>query len=129
MALPYVIDATQRVAFVTMSGRITGAAIGHTVSAIYRDPDWHCGFDVVWDGSLISELLLESDDFRRGVALQRSFGELAGGGHDIIITTRAIDEAAAQMYVVLVKRVRPTFLVRSQPEAAALLGHHDTKRA
>ena len=128
MAVSYLIDTMQRLAFATLNDRVTGAEIGQTIAAIYTDADWQPGFNIVWDGSLISELMMEREDLPNLSEVQRSFGGRAGDGRDVIITNRLIDEMMANMYVAFVRHLRPTFLATSREEAMAVLRHHDAKR-
>ena len=129
MPLPYVIEATQRVAVVTLSGRVTGADLAQAMQSIYADPAWHSGFNIIWDGLQITELIFERPDLADLIALQRSSSERAGAGRDVIVTTRVIDEMMANMYVTLVKHVRATSVASSMGEALAVLHHHDEMTA
>jgi hypothetical protein len=112
-------------AIVMLSGRVTGADLAQTIHAIYSDPAWQSGLNIIWDGTQITELHFERPDLAELVAVQQASRERAGGGRDVIITARVIDEMMANMYVTIVKHVRPTSLAASRDEAFAVLRHHD----
>jgi len=121
MALPYVVDAARRPAIVTSPGRVTGRDIATTIQALYEDPSWEPGYNVIWDASGNTELLMESEDIQGFVALQRDFLPVAGEGRDVVIAHRAIDETMVRIYILAAKAVRPTYLARSLDEALRIL--------
>ena len=122
MALPYTIDGERQLVTVTLVGRIVGADIAEAIQRVYTDPAWQSGFNVVWDGTFISELLFEQDDIPNFVALQRRYAEQAGPGRDVLVINRKIDEMMARTYVDLMKDVRLTSLAKSKWEAQRTLG-------
>jgi hypothetical protein len=61
------------------------------------------GFNVLWDGTAIRELLMEKDDMLEFVQIQRDFGDIAGSGRDVIVTTRPLDKVMAGMYAAMMK--------------------------
>jgi len=122
VTLPYVVDHTKRVVFVTVSGRVSGTDIADSIRAIYEDSNWQPGFGIVWDGSGVTELLFERGDVAGLIEVQRSFRERAGSGRDVIITHRPLDEAVAKTYILLAKDIRPTTLAKSRWEALTALG-------
>jgi hypothetical protein len=119
--MPVAFDAARRVVIVTALGRVTGHQIADTLQAVYNDPNWQSGYDVIWDGSGITELVMEPPDIPALVALQRDLAPRAGQGRDVIIAHRAIDDMMAQIYIMAARSVRPAQLARSLSEAFRIL--------
>jgi len=110
-ANPYRIDQSKRLVTVQLSGAVRGTLIAATYEAIYGDPACGPGFDILWDGSTITELLLERGDMPSFVRLNREFSEIASSGRDIILVERALDKAMADMYAVMMRAQQRTVLV------------------
>jgi hypothetical protein len=123
--LPYVIDPDAHVATVTLSGTVHGRQIAETMETMFRDPDWRPGFDVFWHGGQITQLLFEKDDLPGFVRVQREYAEAAGDGREIIFVARALDQAMAQMYTVMMRNERrKVHICQSEAEARDILGQH-----
>lgn len=125
--LEFRVLTAQRVVIVTMSGVVTGADIAQTIPAIYTHADWQPGFNILWEGSLVTQLQIEREDLPGLVEVQLSFAGRAGRGRDVIVTDRVIGEMMGNMYmyVRLVQRVRPTSIATSVEEALPMLAHPD----
>jgi hypothetical protein len=123
MPFPYVIDADAGIATVTLSGTVQGRDIAETMESVFRAFDWRPGFDILWDGSQITELLFEKDDLPSFVRVQQAFAHAAGDGCDIILVARKLDDVMAQMYTVLMRNQRrKVHVCRSASEARAIIG-------
>jgi len=105
-AYPYRIDDSKRLVTVELSGSVHGAQIAATYAAIYRDPACAPGLDILWDGSMITELMFERDDLPSFVRLNQEFSSLASSGRDIILVARSLDKAMADMYSVMMRAQR-----------------------
>src|SRR5918994_709151 len=106
MVFTYVVDPARKLVTVTMSGTVRGEDIAATVGAIYFDPAWVPGFGVLYDARAITELLLDPEDMPRIVAAQAEHQSRGGTGIDVILVTRALDYAMAQMYEKLARGTR-----------------------
>ena len=102
-ANPYRIDQSKRLVTVQLSGPVRGTLIAATFEAIYRDPACGRGFDILWDGSTITELLFERADLPSFVRLNQEYGDIASSGRDIIFVERSLDKAMADMYAVMMR--------------------------
>jgi hypothetical protein len=119
---PYTIDGVRPLVIVQMSGTVHGAQIAATYRAIYGDPGFGPGFDVLWDATAITELLFEPADLGSFVRLHEDFGDLASSGRDIIVVKRPLDNAMADMYLVMMKKQhRAVHVCRSRSEAEVIL--------
>jgi hypothetical protein len=122
MPLHYVIDHARGLVTVTMSETVTGAQVGTAIEAIYGDPAWRPGYDVLWDGTGITQLLFEKSDLPTFVALQRDYAELAGHGRDVILVIRALDFVMAKTYALMMRSApRPVYVFKSLTEAREIL--------
>jgi hypothetical protein len=123
MAFSYLIDSANRLATGTLSGSVSGAEIASGVRAVYHDPAWQAGFDMLWEATGIQELLIERHDLGDLVKLHREFAVRAGTGMEIIVVTRSIDRVMAKVYSVMMRNeARRVRVCRSVAEAAQLLG-------
>lgn len=105
-----------------MSGRVHGTDIAETVSAIYYDPAWQPGMNILYDARGITELLMDHEDIPRIVAAQHEHAARAGQGVDVILVSRALDFAMAQMYEKMARgAVRQTYVTKSEEEALRIL--------
>jgi hypothetical protein len=107
-AYPYSIDGRTGLITVTMSGSVPGQRIATTFVAIYGDPACGPRYDILWDGSTITELMFERDDLPSFVRLNKQYATLAQSGRDIILVARALDKGMAEMYAVMMKPQRRT---------------------
>jgi hypothetical protein len=110
-AYSYEIDHSKQLVTVSLSGSVRGAQIAATFAAIYSDTACGPGFDILWDGSTIAELMFERDDLPSFVRLHQEFSNLATSGRDIILVVRSLDRAMADMYAVMMRGKRRAVLV------------------
>jgi hypothetical protein len=123
MAFSYLIDSANRLATGTLSGSVSGAEIASGMRAVYHDPAWQSGFDMLWEATGIQELLIERHDLGDLVKLHREFAVRAGTGMEIIVVTRSIDRVMAKVYSVMMRNeARRVRVCRSVAEAAQFLG-------
>ena len=101
---PCTIDPAARLATVRLSGSVRGPDIAAAYAAIYRDPAFGPRFDLLWDGTAVTELLFDLDDLPSFVRLHSEFGEVASSGRDIILVTRPMDKMMADMYAAMMKK-------------------------
>jgi hypothetical protein len=130
MRFPYVIDASRRLAVVTISGTVRREDIAETIQALYRDPLWQRGLDALWDGRGITELLFEPDDVGSFATLQLEFADVARDGRDVFLMVRILDYVTASFYQFLAARgPRPAHVCRSEAEAHAILEERRERRS
>ena len=84
-AFPYTMDVPGKLITIQMPGSVHGTQIASTFETVNRDPAFGPGFDLLWDGRTVMELLFDRDDLPSFVRLQEQFGELASTGRDIIL--------------------------------------------
>lgn len=101
MILPYVIDGERRSVQVMFPSTASGRDIALTIEALYRDPGWQPGFDVIWNCASASELIFEADDIDALVSVRRTMADAGGAGRDIIIIKRILDDGMARMYAAM----------------------------
>ena len=123
MAFHCTIDVPRKLAICTLSGSVTSAEIAEATEAMYRDPGWQLGFDLLYDGTRITELLFEKDGLQTIASTHAAHAELAGPGVNVILVSRALDHAMAQMYAQMTKNQRrTTYVCQSAAEAWRRLG-------
>jgi hypothetical protein len=105
-AYAYSVDHPRRLVTVRVSGAVHGTQVAATYAAIYRDPACGPSFDIFWDTSRVTELILESDDLPSFVRLSQEFSTPASSGRDIILVARVLDQAIADMYAVMMRTER-----------------------
>jgi hypothetical protein len=119
----YAIDITARLATVTLAETVRGADIASALETVFRDSSWQPGFDLLWQASGITELLFERDDLPGMIALQRRFAARAGGGREVILVSRSLDEDMAKMYALMLRNEgKKVSVCRSMADAVRLLG-------
>ena len=102
-AYAYSIDESTRLVTVPVSGTVYGRQIAATYAVIFRDPACGPCFDILWDGSAITELIFERDDMPSFVRLNQEFSNFANSGRDLILVARSLDKAMADMYAVMMR--------------------------
>ena len=102
MVSSYQIDPSRRLATVTLSGTVHGYEIAASARSLYTDPKWVAGFDVLSDGTAITELLFEKADVPAFVQLRIEYAAVSPR-YEIILVNRVLDRAMAQMYATLMK--------------------------
>jgi len=121
MAWSYLIDRAARRAVATVTATVHGHELAAMMESVFRDPDWQAGFDVVWDGSGVTELLLEPDDIPKLVRVQAHYAAVRPG-REIVFVTRSLDRAMAQIYAVRMKALgHPVHVCRTQAEVDHVL--------
>lgn len=125
-AYAYSVDHPRRLVTVRISGAVHGTQVAATYAAIYRDPASGPGFDIFWDTSRVTELILESDDLPSFVRLSQEFSTPAKPGRDIIFVARTLDQAVADMYAVMMRTEhRAVHVCSSMDEVHQILGATD----
>ena len=123
MPYSYAIDITARLATVTLAGTVRGTDIASAMEAVFGDSSWEPGFDLLWQASGITELLFERDDLPGMITLQRRLAARAGGGREVILVSRSLDEDMAKMYALMMRGEGQTVSIcRSMADAVRLLG-------
>jgi hypothetical protein len=121
MALLCLIDRSRRLARVTISGSVCGHEIAAAMERLYQDSDWVAEFDILWDASGITELLLEASDFSRFRRIQREYAPV-GPRREVIFVRRALDRAMAQTYAMFMKAGdHRVYVCESEAEARNVL--------
>jgi hypothetical protein len=122
MPFPYVVDEASRLVTVFLPPVVHGQKIAETMEAMFQDTQWKPGFNVLWDGTAIRELLMEKDDMLEFMQIQRDFSDIAGSGCDVIVTTRPLDRVMAGMYAAMMKHeARTAHVCQSMSEAMLIL--------
>lgn len=111
MAFTYQIYPALRFGRATLAGTVTGAEIGEAMTALFRDPRWESGFDVLWDGRQVQQLLLEMKDVQEIATLTEALREPMGEGRAAVVTTRDLDFVSGQLLLARSRR-RPGRVVR-----------------
>ena len=125
-AYAYSVDHPGRLVTVRISGAVHGTQVAATYAAIYRDPACGPGFDIFWDTSKVTELILERDDLPSFVRLSQEFSTSAAPGRDIIFVARLLDQAIADMYALMMRTERRAVHVcSSMDEVHQILGVRD----
>jgi hypothetical protein len=123
MPFPYTIDTERRFAHIKVSGSVRGAEVAETILALFADAQWHPGFNALWDGREITELILEPGDQNGFVDLMIKNASRAGTGIDVVLVVRALDVAMANLYSALAHRgPRQAQVFESEHQAMAALG-------
>jgi len=124
MVFPYVINANDRCALVTLSGTVTGADIARTIEAIYCDAQWQTGFDTIWNGAAATNFIIDNHDRSTFAALQYRY-PAARGGRDILVVPRTAEFNTARRYALEIGGgPREVHVVRVEAEANHILGRH-----
>lgn len=98
MPVAYAIAPESGVVYVALIGRIEGAAIMDATATLYADPAWENDYDMVWDGSEISELALTPAD-TDGFMQQAAHNVAAGhAGRIAVVVNREVVELIAHLY-------------------------------
>jgi hypothetical protein len=123
VVVPFVVDSSARRVTATFNGAVRGTDIADTIAAIYYDPAWEPGMHILYDARGITQLLMDPEDMPRIVAAQHEHEARAGKGIDVILVSRALDFAMAQMYEKLARgAARQTYVTKSEEDARRLLG-------
>ena len=105
-----------------MPKTVVGRDIAGTIEALYLDPQFGAGFDVVWDGRNITSLLLEQDDTPAFVRLHERHSTAGEWGRDVILATRHLDFVMAGIYALQARPLaHKTYVVRTLAEVERLL--------
>ena len=122
MDFPYTIDSARNVAIVRVSGTVRGSDITETFERLYNDALWKYGLDMLWDGTKITELLLEKEDMPGFLALHQRYAAVVGPGRTVVIVARPVDHMMAKIYAVMsAKAIRPVQVCRTESEAWEIL--------
>jgi hypothetical protein len=122
VAFPFVIDSERRFVQATFSEIVTGRDLVLTAEAIYDDPDWRPGFDIIWNCAQITNLIFDAGDADEFASLQRAHAHAGAGGRDIIIVKRILDDAMARLYAAMRENDRRrTRLCASEATALEIL--------
>lgn len=118
MPFRYYIDVAERLVLAEKSGRFDGAALVESVRTLHADPAWRDDFDVIWDLSGLTGLIVMPEDLPPLVAVHAEHS----CGYDALVVTRQADVAIAQLYAYLARRAgKPTGVYESLDEALKAL--------
>lgn len=87
------IDPSARLGIVTFSGIVDGRDLMDSIAALYGHADWEPDFDMLWDASALSQLIIDPDDIQRISAQSKEHAHQVGPGRTAIVVTRDIDFA------------------------------------
>jgi hypothetical protein len=122
MPFAYAFDPERRVVRVSLNGPVRGQQIAETITALYHDPQWQYGYDIIWDGTRITELTLESDDQRGFVSQQYQLARLSGPGRDVLLMVRPIDRMMSEIYATMAQGgPRETHICYTEADAWRIL--------
>lgn len=87
------IDPPARLGIVTFSGIVDGRDLMDSIAALYEHADWEPDFDMLWDASAISQLIIDPADVQRIAAQSNEYAHRIGPGRTAMVLTREIDLA------------------------------------
>jgi hypothetical protein len=121
VSFPYVIDASIRLATISIVGRVEARDVAETIAAIYEDPEWRAGFNMLWDACDVTDLQMTRSDLPVFVALHREHVAVAPQ-LEVILVRRDVDRTLAEMYGLLMRSaVHAVYVVSSEDEARQCL--------
>lgn len=120
------IEPEQRLGITTLRGSLTVDDFLEALRALYQHDAWRPGFDALWDGRGVRELVLGEEDVAAIVGRVRQLTDRMGSGRAAFVVPREIDHLIAQLILHLTeteRRQRKTF--QSMPAALVWLGRAD----
>ena len=93
------IDPERRRGYVEIEGDVTKATVIDVARALFQHEGWVPGFDAVWDGRKITQLLLDEDDVAEIVAQSQALSERMGGGRAAVVVPREVDWIMARLFL------------------------------
>lgn len=100
------VDSRARLGILTLSGTVDVHDLLEAMSTLYDRPEWQPGFDVLWDASGITELILGPTDIRTIVEVVRSRAVQIGHGRTAIVVFRDLDASIARLLTRLLQSDR-----------------------
>lgn len=126
MPFRFQFDAPANVALVTMLGEVEGPDLLRASAELIEQPEWAPGMDVIWDGRVLSGLVLMPGELERHVQFKLQHPEAFEGGEDALVFEKAFHKLAAQLYAVLARaQGREARAYDTVREALRALGHPD----
>lgn len=119
MSYSYQIASEHKLVYARIEGAVDGTECAAAVRQLFADDAWSPDYDVLWDGRLITQLVLDPDDFDTLLHTVADRME----GRDALVVERVVDIAAAELYAVLARRREAeTRVFQSIKEALEYLG-------
>lgn len=126
MAFRYSIDSKAGLALVEKSGEVMADEIVESAHALRHDPAWNPGFDVIWDCTRLSSLIVAPEDVPVVVA---AYSENLCG-RDLLVIGREADYPIAQLTAYLCRREgKDSEVFTSMDDALAALGLRELPEA
>jgi len=91
------IDPVARLGAVAFYGDVMGPELVAAIEALFGDEGWEPGFDALWDGRGVANLIVGPEDIDAVVAANDRLLDRIGEGHAVILTTGAEEYASAFM--------------------------------
>ena len=99
MAFTLHIDRATRRALGVLSGSVTGHEFAEAMDALYHDPAWSPGFEVLWDFTAVRELLVDRQGVETIVAAARACRPRMGVGRTAIAIPNEMHQTIASLVV------------------------------
>ena len=119
----YRIDPEAGLALAELEGVVTGGDMLDAAQTLHADPDWHDGFDVLWDCSRVTKHLVGPEDV--GPLLIEETG--TGCGHDALVENERLgDTMISEMLTgFLRRRGKPAGVFHTRAEALKAIGREE----
>ncbi|HYE57181.1 MAG TPA: hypothetical protein VD948_01700 [Rhodothermales bacterium] len=91
---------------------MTNATVIDVAHALFQHEGWEPGFDAVWDGRKITQLLLDENDVDEIVAQSQALSGVMRGGRAAVVVPREVDWIMARLFLLRARhpdRERLTF--------------------
>ena len=124
MSFTYQIHREQRLAVAVSPAKLTSAEISAGMRQVFGDPAWQPGFDIIWDGRQIEQLLLTPEDIPEIMAVVEELSSRSGTGRSAVVVLRFMDYANARLFSARNRspRGRNVRLFNTMAEAVTWLG-------
>lgn len=123
MPFQYDVSAESELCHLQLVGWVDGADLVHAADQIYRDPRVHRNMNVLWDTSLVTRLVLDTNDFRRfREAIIQARGIDATGKGAIVVGRDSVVAAAEYFKATLRTKCRQIEVFYSMSGALEWLG-------
>ncbi len=98
--MPYQIffDESLQLCKVELKGSVDASEIVEAVRTFARDDRWQQGTNTLWDGTRISELIIDWDEAQEVVTVLKELQPRLGPGKAAIVTYREVDLSMAQYF-------------------------------
>jgi hypothetical protein len=129
MAFSCTVDRGRRLGIARVSGGVDTEELLQIIRALLEDPDWEPGFNILWDGCRITDLVVDEREMQTVASDALSRSDRLGEGKTAIVVTRDRSRELAHMFTALARhpgRDRRVFTsAREALEWLAVPGHEE----